>query len=242
MLYGDYHTHSIYSKDAKSTITDNVNTAIDKGLKEIACSEHGYFHMYGMKPADFESQIREVERINAGTTIRVLKAVEANLIDQSGKIDIPRNMQDKLDIVILGYHKSSGAGFFDKRRHAKMRKLTPKNIELNTYAYIKALQNNPKIAIVAHPNYACPVDCVRLAKFCKEHNIFFELNGRKHCIDDKTFRQVVDTGVMFILDSDAHIATNVGNVRLGLTIAEKFDIPENQIANLNKVPNFDKRC
>ena len=240
MLYGDYHTHSNYSKDGKGRLQENIQVAMNKDLKEIACSEHGFFHAYGVKPNELEQQIRDVERINSSTTIRVLKAVEANLIDQSGKIDIPKNIQDKLDIVILGYHKSSGAGFINKRRHAKMRKNTPKNIELNTYAYIKALQEN-KINIVAHPNYACPIDCVRLAKYCKEHNIYFELNGRKNCIDDKTFQQVVDTGVMFILDSDAHISQNVGNVRLGLTIAEKFNIPESQIANLNKLPNFNKR-
>jgi len=168
--------------------------------------------------------------------------MEANLIDQSGKIDLPKNEQDLLDIVILGYHKSSGrgTGLFGKIKHSKMRNNNAKNIELNTQAYIKALENN-KIHIVAHPNYACPINVVELAKYCKEHNIYFELNGRKHCIDDNTFREVIKTGVLFLLNSDSHSSDKVGDVRLGLTVMEKFDIPEWQIANLNKLPDFSKR-
>ena len=239
MVFGDYHTHSGYSKDGESTVAQNVQMAVEKGLKEIAVTDHYSYHMYGMSENELEQIIRGVTLMNKEVDVKVLKGVEANLIDQSGKIDLPKHMQEKLDIVVLGYHKSGG-NIFNRRKHTKMRSNSPKNIELNTNAYIKALQEN-KINIVAHPNYACPIDCVKLAEYCKEHNIFFELNGRKHCIDDETFKKVVATGVKFILDSDAHNAVRVGDCRLGLTIMEKFNIPENQIANLNKVPDFSKR-
>lgn len=240
MVFGDYHIHSGYSKDAKSTVAQNIQVAIEKGLKEIAITDHYVYHMYGIKPDELNQIVRGIDLLNKEMPINILKGVEANLIDQKGNIDLPRSEQDKLDIVVLGYHKSGG-NIFNRGKHTKMRKNTPKNVELNTQAYLTALENN-KINIVAHPNYACPIDVVRIAEYCKEHNIFFELNGRKNCIDDETFRKVIATGVKFIMDSDAHSADRVGDVRLGLTIMEKFDIPENQIANLNKTPDFSKRC
>ncbi len=241
MILGDYHVHSNYSKDAESPIEDNVKSAIEKGLREVVVSDHCFYHMYGINQAKLDRELQEIDELRKSSSITILKSVEANLMDQSGKIDLPKHLQDKLDVVVLGYHKSTGKGFFAKIRHAKMRGSSKKNIERNTQAYIKALTNN-KINIVAHPNYAAPIDCVALARFCKEHNIYFELNGRKHCIDNKTFRQVIETGVMFIINSDAHNAVRVGDVRLGLTLMEKFNIPESQIANLNKIPDFSKRC
>ena len=95
---------------------------------------------------------------------------------------------------------------------------------------------------MAHIGYGAPVNTVEIAKFCKEHNIFLELNGRKNCIPDDEMREVINTGVQFILNSDAHNYERVGDVRLGLTIMEKYNIPEWQIANLNKLPDFTKRC
>ena len=48
-MIADYHTHTIFSH-GKGTIEDNVQSAISKGLKEIAISDHGPGHLtYGVK-------------------------------------------------------------------------------------------------------------------------------------------------------------------------------------------------
>ncbi len=48
-LYGDYHTHTIYSHGS-GTIRDNVEEALRKGLKEIGICDHGPGHyLYGVK-------------------------------------------------------------------------------------------------------------------------------------------------------------------------------------------------
>ena len=44
ILYGDYHTHTIYTHGTGS-IEDNVKTAIKRGLKQIAITEHSFSHM-----------------------------------------------------------------------------------------------------------------------------------------------------------------------------------------------------
>ena len=53
-LYGDYHTHTIYSHGS-GTIRDNVEEALRKGLKEIGICDHGPGHyLYGVKRKTFQ--------------------------------------------------------------------------------------------------------------------------------------------------------------------------------------------
>ena len=41
LLYGDYHTHTIYSH-GKGDIIDNARVASKKGLKQLAITDHGF--------------------------------------------------------------------------------------------------------------------------------------------------------------------------------------------------------
>ena len=43
-IIADYHTHTVYSH-GKGTIEDNVKVAIQKNIKKIGISDHGYKHI-----------------------------------------------------------------------------------------------------------------------------------------------------------------------------------------------------
>ena len=49
---------------------------------------------------------------------------------------------------------------------------------------------------------------------------------------------MVKLGVNFIVNSDAHTPENVGNVQNVLDMLKEYNVPENQVANLNKLPIF----
>ena len=49
---------------------------------------------------------------------------------------------------------------------------------------------------------------------------------------------MVKTGVQFIIDSDAHDINSVGKNHRAFNLIEKYNIPLNQIVNLNKMPTF----
>ena len=90
-FWGDYHTHTTYSRHgkklhAKGTVLQNALKAAEIGLKELAITDHGYGHAYGVSDetafAALKEDCREAERI---TGVRIYAGLENNLDPRSGK-------------------------------------------------------------------------------------------------------------------------------------------------------------
>lgn len=63
-ILADYHTHTIYSH-GKGTIEDNVKVAIEKNIKTIGISDHGYKHIaYGVKYDSIAKMREEIDKLN----------------------------------------------------------------------------------------------------------------------------------------------------------------------------------
>ena len=70
VILGDYHTHTIYSsgkrnsKHATGTILENALIAKEKGLTEIAITDHGFSHkLYGLQRKNLQKMREEEERL-----------------------------------------------------------------------------------------------------------------------------------------------------------------------------------
>lgn len=84
ILFGDYHTHTPYSH-GKGTILENAIVAKQKGLKEIAITDHGFQALAcGMNLKNLEKMRDEIEIAKQKTGINILLGVEANLISLEG--------------------------------------------------------------------------------------------------------------------------------------------------------------
>lgn len=78
----DYHTHTIFSH-GKGNIEDNVVSAIEKGLRGIAITDHGPGHLtYGMRKEDVPV-MREIVNImkEKYKEIEIYLGVEANVVN-----------------------------------------------------------------------------------------------------------------------------------------------------------------
>ena len=223
-LSADYHTHTKYSH-GKGTILENAVMAKERGLKEIAITDHGFGHIFfPMRRRRLEKMRKEALEAKAKTGVNVLIGTEANLLSFSGDIDCKQ--EDKLDLVIMGFHKAVWYKPFNFRlgvmnilREMFMGKkkyhsvsLEKKWVKKNTQAIINAVRKN-NIYILSHPNRHFRVNMVEVAKACKETNTIFELNAKSPFYSKEMLKALADTGVNFVVNSDAHKVSKVGDVQ-----------------------------
>lgn len=250
LLWGDYHTHTIYSRHnhGKGTVLENASVAADKGLKQIAITDHGFNHtFFGISRKNIPQLKEDILNAKEISGVDILLGVESNIISIDGDIDIKEEDYDFLDILLMGYHKCvhtkslkdkfllNWSNAFDKVfRPSKER------INRNTTAFLKTLDKYP-IDVITHLNFGFQTDTIAVAKMAKQKGVFIELNGKRINFTEEEIEIMKAEGVKFIVNSDAHIPENVGEVNRGLNLIYKYDIPISQVVNIDKLPKFHKK-
>ena len=241
IIYGDYHTHTTYSH-GKGSILDNAIIAKQKGLKEIAITDHGFTHRtFGVDRQDIENIIVDCHKASKATGVNVLLGIEENFVSLDGKIGVmPRDL-DFLNIVNAGYHKlvktESLKDYYGLIVPNNLKWYTKRQIEKNTICVLKAIETQP-INIITHLGVGMPVDVNAVAKMARQKGVFIELNGKRISFTPADMDALLKNDTMFILNSDAHSPEKVGDVRNGMSYVLKYNIPEKNIANLGKRPDF----
>ncbi len=250
LLYGDYHTHTTYSRQGhgKGTVLENASVAADKGLKQIAITDHGFNHeFYGIRRKDIPELKEDILNAREVTGVDILLGVEANLISLDGNVDVREEDYEFLDIFLMGYHRMvKTTTFKDKvllnwaNDMAKIFRPSMEKINRNTTAFLKALDKYP-IDIITHLNYGFETDTIAVAKMAKQKGVYVELNGKRINFTDDEILTMASEGVKFIVNSDAHRPERVGEVNNGLDTIYRLNIPLSLVANVDKIPKFNKK-
>lgn len=249
-ILADYHTHSKYSRHnhGKSTIEENVRTAYEKGLRQVAITDHGFNQkMFGIRREDLARARKEVEAAKEQFPIDVLLGVEADIISSHGDLDITEQDYENLDIVLCGFHRYAKSvskreqfGFLIKNVLCEIFHHTSKKQRTkNTNAYITAMRKYD-IDILTHLNHGCKVDVEKVARVAKETNTLIELNGKRLGMTDKEILTCYNLGCKFVINSDAHSADRVGDVHLGLQALLRLRIPDSAVVNMNNLITLKK--
>ncbi len=244
MLFGDYHTHTKYSRmnHGKGSVDENVRAALASGLKEIALTDHGLRHMtYGMKKKIFPRFLADVaEARNKYPEIGIYAGLEANFISPKGIIDIDDGVAEKLDVLVCGYHKIvrpiglGGASFLLRNLLTKNSK---KALVKNTDAYLYAIENY-EIDILSHPNSGCRIDLAAVGALAAEYGTYLELNGKRETMTAGELEMLASLGCAFVMDSDAHSPERVGDVSIQLAAWKESGLPMSLIHNWDRLPDF----
>ena len=247
ILSSDYHTHTVYSH-GKGQIIDNALVAKEKGLIEIGISDHGFSHpAFGLTKRKLPKMRLECQSATEQTGVNVLLGIESNIIGTDGTVDLKPKLYDNFDIFLAGIHKfvlyKFGTAFslffpnffcstFNKKN------IPESLIKTNTKTFVNVIKNNP-VDIITHLNFCCFADVVEVAKVAADYGTYLELNSKKTHFRDEEFAKILDTGVNFVIDSDAHSPDRVGEISLVESLLERVNIPKERIMNIDgKLPNM----
>ena len=244
MLWGDYHTHTTYSRHrhGKGTVADNVRAALSCGLKEIALTDHGLRHItYGMTTKNLPRFLAEVERARRDYPgIKIYAGLEANFLSPRGETDLD-GAADMLDIRVCGFHKlvrplrlGDAFSFFLANI---LTKNSRKALARNTDAYLRALEKY-EIDIISHPNHDCRIDLAAGGREAAARGTYLELNGRHRSMTGDDLLMLADLGCRFVMDSDAHTPSRVGDVAAQLEAVKECGLPMEYIHNWDRLPEF----
>lgn len=223
----DLHTHSVLSNHAYSTITENIEQAIKSGLKYMGTSEHQSDDVGVGATTHCFLAIRRVPRHVENLT--VFYGCEFNILE-GGVIDLNGIREKELDYGIASIHIYKYQG--------------PKDVETVTNMYLNALDND-LILILGHINQRLfPCDYRRVLEKAKACHKLVEFNNSKvtdpigHPREYEGAKEILrickEIKQPIIIDSDAHVKYEVGNIDASLKIIEECDFPKELILNFNE--------
>ena len=219
----DLHTHTVASMHAYSTIREMAAAAKEKGLALLGISDHapampGTFHEI------YFHNFKVISHASYG--VEILMGAELNIMDGTGRVDLPENVLKKLHYAIASLHDLV---------------IAPGSVEENTAALLGAMKN-PYVTIIGHPdNPAYPVDFDTLARAAAEHHVLIEANNASHNPSgprkgsELLARDLLAAcrrhGTHIIIGSDAHIDIDVGEHSHTHAILADIDFPEELVLN-----------
>ena len=222
-LRGDLHVHSSWS-DGSDTIREMADAARVAGYEYLAICDHTQSPEtpQGITEDRIAEQQKEIESINREIdNITVLSGIECS-IKSDGTLDIGKRFLKDFDLVVAGIH--SGLQMREKE-------LTNR---------ISSALHNDAVSILAHPTgrilkerEPAALDYNILFATAKDLGVLLEINGHPSRLDlpDTLCIQARETGVKFVVSSDAHARIKLRNVTFGIATARRGWLEAKDIAN-----------
>ncbi|MDU2063573.1 MAG: PHP domain-containing protein [Sporomusaceae bacterium] len=218
----DLHVHTISSGHAYSTVLEIAQAASKKeGLEMIALTDHGPSMPGAPCAYHFSNQVAIPNRVHG---VRILKGIEANIMNRDGGLDLDDDRLAKLDVVAAGLHTFCAPyGSMDE----------------NTMMLINAMKNR-FVDIIVHPgNPEYLMDEAIIVQAAAELDVALEINNcsltaaRKgsepHCHNIVNLAKLY--GTKLVVGSDSHFADTVADFGAAQEILSTHGIPAEQVLN-----------
>lgn len=217
----DLHVHTVASGHAYSTVKEVVRVAADKGLAMIALTDHGPGMPGGAHAYHFSNQTAIPDSMFG---VRILKGIEANVMDRQGRLDLDEFRLGKLDFVAAGLHTVC----------------TPYGTVRENTAMMIAAMRNPFVDVIVHPgNPEYLIDEETIVKEAARLGVALEVNNSSLTVSRKGSMPHCDNivamakiyGTKLLVGSDSHFCETVGDFSVAAELLEKNGILEEQVLN-----------
>lgn len=232
-LAGDWHVHSTFSDDARSTLAENVAAAAARGLREIRLTEHVRIGTRWVP--EFLAAVAALE-VPAQLTVRT--GVEAKILDARGTLDIPADLvvgEGGVDGIVIADHQFPGPDgpWSPERARAELAAGLSAADAVATLigATVAAMERAGGGAQLAHPFSILPkiglseddVADEQLAAWAEaaaRTGTRIEVNEKWACPGPRAVRAARAAGAELVASTDSHEAGDVGRYERVAAILE----------------------
>ena len=220
----DLHTHTNTTPHAYSSLEENIRAAKRSGIKILANTMHGPLLQDSPHWWAIANQRTLPDYIDG---VRVLKSVEANIINIKGELDINDTIIKTCDIIIGGFHSIPEYG-------------DTHDITKNTESIINVMKNGVVDILVHLGNPIFPIHYEKVVIAAKKYNVAIEINNgslttsragsKPNC---KNIMNLCFKYRPFIaLGSDAHFSSLIGDFKEVQKLIKDYD--EDLILNIKE--------
>ena len=222
-IRGDLHVHSIWS-DGRASIIELAQAARSLGYEYIALSDHSpsVGIAGGIGREKMEEKIEAVAEANDSLEgITVLMGAEVD-IKADGSLDYPDDLLERMDVVVASVHMA---------QQQKERTITGR--------LISAIENQ-NVDIIGHPtgriiNQREPsdMDFHAVLEAAARAGTALEINAHPSRLDlnDVNARAAKEMGVQMSINSDAHDAGQLLNMKYGINVARRAWLEKKDLIN-----------
>ena len=240
-ILADLHVHSIFSKHAYSSITENISQADLLGLKYLAITDHVFQEgkEFDIKNEAMRFQYLEKE-INIDQPVYVLGGAEFNLF----QVLQFKEKFKKLSWKIIGFHKFVGINM-EYISLQKMYQEFKKYAEyVDGFAHIEREIESIEFNRYKEESLAEPIKSFlsSMVELAKKSNTYLELNESSL----RSYNGLYDEQIIYwlskakelhcriYLGSDSHYHKRVGKFEKSLALLKDLDYPEELVLNFDE--------
>lgn len=229
-LRGDLQMHSTWS-DGRNSIEEMLEACAARGYEYFALTDHSQAlgMARGLGPERLAEQWKEIDQITARhPEIRLLRSLEVDIL-ADGSLDLPDEMLEQLDLVVVSVHSRFELPAAEQTRRV-----------------IKALEH-PATDILAHPtgrliNRRDPfeLDLDAVLQCARDNRVAVELNAHPERLDlnDIHLMRARDLGVAVVISTDAHATHHLELMRYGVEQARRAWLEPAHVLNTRPLPEL----
>ncbi len=211
----DFHLHTSYS-DGTSAPPAMVEAAEARGMEAIAFTDHGPELIVGIPREKLGLMLQDIELAREDAGIPVLAGIEANVVDEGGRIDVEDDLAKRLDFLTLAIHHLRGTNDrLEMARDYLMRATRAiERWEADVFVHPFFLHHD----LLPHISLEEIEDFLRLAA---ARGVAMEVNMKYKAPGDEFFAICLREGVKLSIGSDAHTPAEAGRIDWALAVLRR---------------------